>query len=593
MHSIGLRLTTIVAALVLTAVAIASSRAAIAIVSRDGNPISNEAQWAANLSRQALVIGVSNYRYTSVIKNAARDADLVSETLRDLGFDVTTVLNPGIRSLKSAFEDYADRLSQEGEVVSVVYYAGHGASLNGENYVFPTDQKIESGNPEKFKADSLSISDASAKIKAAMTGGLSFLFIDTSRTNPFPKPGSRGSHGPLSGDTDPGTGLASVGNDAQTAILFAATEGGEAMDGEGSNGPFAVALVKWLKHANIGHEELMRNVRNDVIKATGGAQIPHSIDELTVSFVFNAVGELDELTNVDPETRAARVLYEQSDGRLAATYEDGSYALLIGVGDYSGASSDKARPAWADLVHVEDELTRLGTVLSTVHGFEVETVFDPTSDELEASLETFVNLHGPKPNARLLVMLSGHGTTTEKFGRKTAWFIPVDAPGLEPRGPFTAKALSLRRIEEWSEIIESKHVMWIFDSCFSGAAIRMIESKSSKEPDGWAEHLHRNPVRRVLTAGSENEEVPAKSRFTETLIRVLSGQETIDEAGDFITGDQLGTYLKRDVIRYNYKQDLPKNTPQSDTIVIEGEEGDVMFAIDPALSAKWIAETAQ
>ena len=246
---------------------------------------------------------------------------------------------------------------------------------------------------------------------------------------------------------------------------------------------------------------------------------------------------------------------------------------------------------WNDLTNVEDELSRLGGVLEQVHGFEVEKVFHPNAAQLESALEQFVNLHGPKPNARLLIMMSGHGTTTERYGRKTAWFVPADAPATEPPAPFFNSALNLRRVEEWSEIMAAKHVMWIFDSCFSGAAIRMIESKSGGQLDGWTEHLHQNPVRRVLTAGSENEEVPAKSRFTETLIRVLSGQERVDGAGDYLSGQQLGTHLKQDVIRFNFKQGLSKNTPQSDTIVIPVEEGDVVFAIDPVLSAQWRASS--
>jgi hypothetical protein len=191
-------------------------------------------------------------------------------------------------------------------------------------------------------------------------------------------------------------------------------------------------------------------------------------------------------------------------------------------------------------------------------------------------------------------MMAGHGTTTESFGKKTAWFVPRDAPAMSPPAPFRNTALNLRRIEEWSEVMEAKHVLWIFDSCFSGAAIRMIENRSGDgERDGWSAHLHVNPVRRVITSGSENEEVPAKSRFAERLIDVLSGKATIGD-GTVVTGAEIGAFLREDVIRFTYKQGLPKVTPQSDTIVIPGEEGDIVFRLEPKLIAAWRqGETAQ
>jgi hypothetical protein len=175
--------------------------------------------------------------------------------------------------------------------------------------------------------------------------------------------------------------------------------------------------------------------------------------------------------------------------------------------------------------------------------------------------------------------MAGHGATTQVYGKKLAWFMPSDSP----RRDFQKVALNLRRVEELSETILAKHVLWIFDSCFSGAAIKMIETRGeSVEPDGYSVLLQTNPVRRVLTAGSEDEEVPSESYFTKRLIDALAGKERIGNHDAFVTGGELGQFLIEDVSRYAYKQGF-KLTPQSDTIVILGQEGDIIFRLEDRL----------
>jgi hypothetical protein len=256
----------------------------------------------------------------------------------------------------------------------------------------------------------------------------------------------------------------------------------------------------------------------------------------------------------------------------------------VGESDY-----DDEKKAWDDLPSVRPELEELGRALKDLHGFDVTYLFNPKGSELRNAIEAFVNEHGQKRNARLLIMLSGHGETATVNNKKLAWFVPSDAPRLiDGRGPFNTVALSMRRIEEWSETMEAKHVLWLFDSCFSGAALRMTGKKSSGE-QAYSEYLHSNPVRRVITAGSENEAVPAESRFTRRLIDVLKGEVKVGNGNTLVTGDEIGQFLREDLITYTRRQGLKSQTPQNDTIVIPDEEGDIVFQIEPSL----LSSTAQ
>jgi hypothetical protein len=292
---------------------------------------------------------------------------------------------------------------------------------------------------------------------------------------------------------------------------------------------------------------------------------------------------------VDPAASRAAIALPRSGtaDRLGNTYSDGSYALLVGVSDYA-ETADKSQP-WDDLPSIGGEVKELADVLEKVHGFTVKLLLDPAGAELKSRLESFVREHGHKQNARLLVFMAGHGWTTETHGRKTAWFVPSDAPGIDAIGAFRESALNLRRVEEWSEVMESKHVLWIFDSCFSGAALKMYGSRSATAANAWADHLLTNPVRRVFTAGSEHEKVPAESIFTRRLIDALSGQAPIATEDGILTGDALGEFLRRDIIRTYKREGVSGTTPQNDTIVIPGEEGDVVFRIEPEIASQWRA----
>lgn len=542
------------------------------------------------LPRRALVIGVTNYEWINEIRNGVNDAKLIASSLEKLGFEVDLVTNPTRTEFLNAISRHNRRIGNG--ALSVFYYGGQGGMIGKTSYMAAIDAEIHSA---RLEAVGVPFEDTMAAFQAAGKEVVSIAFFDSSRTNPYDT-GSRGisieSVTREGGAAIPADDLPVAEQDSEppppppdisgSVLYYSTGPGGDASDGEGDNGPFALAVAEVLAKPGLDQAQFFRELRNAVVDSTNGAQVPDFADDSPVPVILNRSLVLAAAETA--ETRAAKALYESKPGELTPTYEDGSYALLIGVSDY--AMKD-GKQAWRDLPAVKDETLRLAKVLKDVHGFEVETLLDPTSDELEHALEFFVNRNGAKPNARLVISMSGHGATTTRFDNKVAWFVPSDAPAMNPPAPFLNTALNLRRIEEWSEVMEAKHVLWIFDSCFSGAAIKMIDRKAADDlDDGWSVHLTTHPVRRVITAGSENEEVPAKSRFMERLIDVLSGQQTLGN-GSMVTGRQIGDFLREDLIRYAYKQGLPPETPQSDTIVIPNEEGDIIFRLEPELAAAW------
>ena len=76
--------------------------------------------------------------------------------------------------------------------------------------------------------------------------------------------------------------------------------------------------------------------------------------------------------------------------------------------------------------------------------------------------------------------------------------------------------------------------------------------------------------------------MPDKSIFAELLVDVLAGRRKIGAEPGFVTGNELGEYLKKEVVKYREG----KQNPQNGTVVIKGlDSGDVVFRIEEKLLA--------
>ena len=86
--------------------------------------------------------------------------------------------------------------------------------------------------------------------------------------------------GDESGDPHLGKGLGEVKVSGATLVAFAAKNGQTALDGEGNNSPFAVALTQRLATPGVEINKVFRLVRDDVMEATAGRQEPYTYGSL-------------------------------------------------------------------------------------------------------------------------------------------------------------------------------------------------------------------------------------------------------------------------------------------------------------------------
>jgi tetratricopeptide (TPR) repeat protein len=231
--------------------------------------------------RVALIIGNSKYRHTGQLENPGRDAVLIENTLRAVGFDSVETLFDIDRTTTLAALKQFGRESEKASF-ALIYFAGHGIEVGGINYLVPVDAKIDS--PRSLSEQSVNLEYF---LKSAETGArVSLIILDACRDNPFITEisvKSTASRTLALGSTpiELGRGLARVEPQPGTLVVFATKHGSVALDGDSGNSPFARALERRiLQTPAIEVRRMFDYVREDVFEATGRRQQPFAYGSL-------------------------------------------------------------------------------------------------------------------------------------------------------------------------------------------------------------------------------------------------------------------------------------------------------------------------
>ena len=227
-------------------------------------------------SRLALVIGQSAYRSVPALPNPANDAKAVTQMLTDSGFEVSTAADLSQGQMREAVSDFAGKVAAKGaDTVALVFYAGHGLQIDGENFLVPID--IDPKREADIPIQAVRLNDILNTL-TSVPSKMRILMLDACRNNPFPDLKTAGG------------GLAIV--DAKvgapgTFLSFSTSPGAVAEDGSGSNSPYTNALLAAGKEQNIPIEETFKRVRLAVNKVTEGRQTPWDSSSLTEDFRFS------------------------------------------------------------------------------------------------------------------------------------------------------------------------------------------------------------------------------------------------------------------------------------------------------------------
>jgi hypothetical protein len=221
--------------------------------------------------RIAFVLGNSGYKIRP-LKNSRNDADDMSQTLRDSGFDVIDLRDANLPQMRAALREFGDKLMTYD--VGLVYYSGHGVEVKGRNYFIPVNAEIM--REDEIADQGLDVSLILEKMNTAGKG-VNILIVDACRDDPFGRSFRSSSRG-----------LAQMDAPRGTIIAYATSPGKVASDGDPRerNSPYTKNLVKAMQQPNKPIEQVFKEVRRAVQEETKNQQTPWENTSLSGDFYF-------------------------------------------------------------------------------------------------------------------------------------------------------------------------------------------------------------------------------------------------------------------------------------------------------------------
>jgi uncharacterized caspase-like protein len=230
----------------------------------------------ASESRVALVIGQSAYRAVPALPNASNDAKRMSDLLGSAGFDVTAAPDLSQGDMRQAISNFANKVTSSGpDTVALVFYAGHGLQIDGENYLVPVD--VDPRREADIPLQAVRLNDLMNTLGALPTRMRIFM-LDACCNNPFPALAGAIPHGLAIVDTKAGA--------SGSFISYSTSPGAEAEDGDGADSPYTTAVLQVAREPNLPIEEAFKRIRVAVNRATDGRQTPWESSSLTSEFKF-------------------------------------------------------------------------------------------------------------------------------------------------------------------------------------------------------------------------------------------------------------------------------------------------------------------
>jgi Caspase domain len=240
----------------------------------------------ADRIRVALVVGNSAYTSAPTLINPVNDARDIASAFTRIGFSgislddapggsptVVPMLDLDHRQLRDAIVSFAR--AADGAEQALMYYAGHGIEIGGQNYLVPVDANLQKISDVGLRTVSLN-----ELLEAlAHSSGLKFIILDACRENPF--------RNLIAKARGLSRGLSRVEPSSRDILVaYAAKHGTVALDGNGSpNSPFATAFLEHVEEPGLEIRNLLGEVRDSVLEITENQQEP---------FLYGTLGRKQE-----------------------------------------------------------------------------------------------------------------------------------------------------------------------------------------------------------------------------------------------------------------------------------------------------------
>jgi hypothetical protein len=224
--------------------------------------------------RLALVIGNSNYQGLPKLPNPVSDARAIAVLLKQMGYATQLLLDASEQDVRRNVRKFAAESTKAD--IALVFYAGHGAQVNGPNYLLPVDMDIPHTEAD-IQLGGLKLDDLINSVRSSTK----IVFLDACRDNPALFKNI------VVGRGAPVVGLApTIASNLEPAragggvfIAYATDSGAVALDGKGEHSPFTQALLKNLPKP-ISIDDMFSMVNREVLLVTKNTQRPYKYASL-------------------------------------------------------------------------------------------------------------------------------------------------------------------------------------------------------------------------------------------------------------------------------------------------------------------------
>lgn len=218
-------------------------------------------------AKNALLIANGDYSEIKSLSQPVPEGEELKTALESIGFSVMFVKNANRDEMFDSLLEFRNKTKKAGGI-AFFHYGGHAVQIDGKNYLIPINSKIDDEEQIRYRCVELD------EVMDSMTGDSNVVVLDSCRNDPFPNGKHRG------GDS---RGLAAVSRKPKNSIIIYSAEAGETAQ----DGVYTPALTKRITEKGKSIEEVLKEVRNDVLRATAGQQLPGEYRQL-VSDVYLA-----------------------------------------------------------------------------------------------------------------------------------------------------------------------------------------------------------------------------------------------------------------------------------------------------------------
>ena len=229
---------------------------------------------------------------------------------------------------------------------------------------------------------------------------------------------------------------------------------------------------------------------------------------------------------------------------IAQIEYDNSWAVVVGIDDYQNENI-------TDLNYAVSDASDIREMLIDYYEFPPENITmllndDATSMNIKRAISGLAKKTSGKD--RIVVFYAGHGMTEElPAGGEMGYLVPYDG-NLED---LYVSAIPMSDMRNMSDRFDARHVLFLVDACYGGLAAVGTRGLSTKIA-GYYDKVFRGKARQIITAGGKGETVIEKadwghSAFTYNLLRGLKDWMADLDNDGYITGEELGLYLKKRV----------------------------------------------